>query len=195
VVYSRKVDGRVYTFGVSGRLYKSNVLIYDHQTESLWSQLMEKAVSGRLVGKKLSVVPSSRLKWAAWRKKYPGTVVLSTETGYRRDYSIDPYEGYYRIGSLMFPVGNVRTDLSLKKRILGIEINNDSRAYPLDELRTRAGVHKDRLGGQDIRIEVDAEGQVIAVKDHMGQPVPHIFAYWFAWQAFHPQTSVYRMVK
>jgi hypothetical protein len=194
VVYSRNIDGQVYTFGVSGRLYKSNVLIYDHQTESLWSQLMQKAVSGRLAGKNLSVLPSSRMKWGTWRKKHPETVVLSTETGYHRDYSTDPYEGYYRIGSLMFPVGNVRRELSLKKRVLGIEINNAARAYPLEELARRSGVHNDRLGGQDIRIEVDAEGQVIAVKDHKGQPVPHIFAYWFAWQAFHPQTSVYRMV-
>jgi hypothetical protein len=194
VVYSRNVGGQVYTFGVSGRLYKSNVLIYDHQTESLWSQLMQKAVSGDLAGKKLSALPSSRMKWAAWRKKHPQTVVLSTATGYHRNYATDPYEGYYRIGSLMFPVGNVRQDLSLKKRVLGIEINNESRAYPLDELGIRAGVHNDRLGGQDIRIEVDAEGQVIAVKDHKGQAVPHLFAYWFAWQAFHPQTSVYRTV-
>jgi hypothetical protein len=194
VVYSREVDGKVYTFGVSGRLYKSNVLIYDHQTESLWSQLMEKAVAGKLAGKELKALPSTRTKWASWRKKHPGTLVLSTETGYARDYSIDPYAGYYRVGALMFAVGNVRKDLSPKQQVLGIEINEDSRAYPLDELSMRSGVHNDVVGGKGIRIEVDSEGQISAVKDQDGQPVPHIFAYWFAWQAFHPKTSVYRMV-
>jgi hypothetical protein len=152
VVYSRKVDGKLYTFGVSGRLYKSNVLLYDHQTESLWSQLMEKAVSGALAGQPLNALPATRVKWASWRKKYPDTLVLSTETGYYRDYSIDPYEGYYRIGALMFPVGNVRKDFSPKKKVLGIEINSESRAYPLDELSVRPGIHDDNLGGTDIRI-------------------------------------------
>ncbi len=194
MVYSRKVDGKLYTFGVSGRLYKSNVLLYDHQTESLWSQLMGKAVSGARAGRPLIVWPATRMKWASWRKQYPDTLVLSTETGYHRDYSIDPYEGYYRIGALMFPVGNVRKDFSPKKRVLGIKINSDSRAYPLDELSARPGIHKDKLGGMDIRIEVDSDGQIIAVKDQEGQPVAHIFAYWFAWQAFHPKTGVYHRV-
>lgn len=193
MVYSRKVDGKLYTFGVSGRLYKSNVLLYDHQTESLWSQLMEKAVSGALAGQQLNVLPATRVKWASWRKQYPETLVLSTETGYHRDYSIDPYEGYYRIGALMFPVGNVRKDFSPKKKVLGIKINSDSRAYPLDELSARPGIHNDKLGGTDIRIEVDSDGQIVAVVDQDGQPVAHIFAYWFAWQAFHPKTGVYTM--
>lgn len=193
MVYSRKVDDKLYTFGVSGRLYKSNVLLYDHQTESLWSQLMEKAVSGALAGQPLNALPANRMKWASWRKQYPDTLVLSTETGYHRDYSIDPYEGYYRIGALMFPVGNVRKDFSPKKKVLGIKINSDSRAYPLDELSARPGIHNDKLGGTDIRIEVDSDGQIIAVKDQEGQPVAHIFAYWFAWQAFHPKTGVYRV--
>jgi hypothetical protein len=76
---------------------------------------------------------------------------------------------------------------------LGIKINSDSRAYPLDELSARPGIHNDKLGGTDIRIEVDSDGQIIAVKDQEGQPVAHIFAYWFAWQAFHPKTDVYTM--
>jgi hypothetical protein len=193
VVYSRNVAGKLYTFGVSGRLYKSNVLLYDHQTESLWSQLMEKAVSGTLAGQTLNVLPAARVKWASWRKQYPETLVLSTETGYLRDYSIDPYKGYYRIGALMFPVGNVRKDFSPKKKVLGIKINFQSRAYPLDELSARPGIHSDKLGGADIQIEVDSDGQIIAVKDLKGQPVAHIFAYWFAWQAFHPKTGVYRV--
>jgi hypothetical protein len=167
------------------------VLLYDHQTESLWSQLMEKAVSGDLAGTSLTVLPAIRVKWASWRKQYPDTLVLSTETGYHRNYSIDPYEGYYRIGTLMFPVGNVRMDLSPKKRILGININADSRAFPIDELGARPGIHKDKLGGKDIQITVDQDGQIVAVEDQKGQPIAHIFAYWFAWQAFHPETDVY----
>jgi hypothetical protein len=93
VVYSRESEGVIHTFGISGRLYKSNVLLYDHQTDSLWSQLLEKAIAGPSVGKKLRKIPSIRLSWKAWKKERPHSLVLSTETGFSRDYSVDPYEG------------------------------------------------------------------------------------------------------
>ena len=123
MVYSSKVDDKVFTFGVSGRLYKSNVLIYDHQTESMWSQLKETAISGPMVGRKLKKISAERTAWKHWLKKHPQTKVLSTDTGYHRDYSIDPYEGYYRALGIMFPVGDVRADLPAKEMVLGIEIN------------------------------------------------------------------------
>jgi hypothetical protein len=191
VVYSRNVEGKPYTFGISGRLYKSNVLFYDHQSESLWSQLMERAISGRLAGKKLDKVSSNRVNWRTWRKRHPNTMVLSTETGYRRDYARDPYEGYYRVGTIWFPVGDVRKDLSPKERVLGIQMGDEARAYDLGNLSKRAGILKDKVGGSTVRIEVNKDGQVVNVMDQEGNPIPHIFSYWFAWQAFHPKTTVY----
>jgi hypothetical protein len=191
-VYSRSVKSKKFTFGVSGRLYKSNVLLYDHQTESLWSQLMETAVSGPQAGIRLQKLPARRMSWKAWKRQYPQTRVLSTETGYYRDYSIDPYEGYYRMGGLMFPVGDVRKDLAPKAQVLGIQVNDQVRAYPLIELKKRSGIMEDRLGGELIRIEIDSEGQVVDVTDANNKTLPHVYAYWFAWQAFHRDTDVYR---
>ena len=154
-MYSRKVQDREYTFGVSGRLYKSNVLLYDHQTESLWSQLMEKAVSGPLAGQKLEKIPSTRVSWQTWRMRNTDTLVLSDDTGYNRNYAIDPYKGYYRVAGTMFPVGDVRKDLAAKERILGIQINHAAKAYPLKWLRNHPGTHKDQLAGESIEIQVD----------------------------------------
>ena len=191
MVYSREIEGQVYTFGVSGRLYKSNVLLYDHQTESLWSQLLERAISGPLVGKTLTKLPANRTSWKTWKKRNPDTMVLSTETGYRRDYTIDPYEGYHHTGTIWFPVGEVRTDLSAKERVLGIEVKEEAKAYPLALLRKQPGIIKDSIGKVPIQIEVNAEGEVVDVRDQKGSPIPYIFAYWFAWQAFHPKTAVY----
>lgn len=191
MVFSRKINNRTYTFGISGRLYKSNVLLYDHQTESLWSQLMEKAISGPLVRSSLKKIPSKRIKWKSWLKKHPASLVLSNETGYRRDYSIDPYEGYYRIGTLLFPVGKVRKDLSGKQRVLGIVINDAAKAYPLQEITRKRGVIQDTIAGTTIHIKTSKEREIISVEDDKGRPVPHIFSYWFAWQAFHPDTTVY----
>jgi hypothetical protein len=191
VVYSRRVNERTLTFGVSGRLYKSNVLLYDHQTESLWSQLMETAIAGPMAGHELRQMPARRTTWQQWRERHPQTKVLSTDTGYTRDYGVDPYEGYYRALGTMFPVGNVRTDLPAKAMVLGIEVDGRAKAYPLSLLKGRHPVVEDRIGAHPIRIEVSPEGQVVAVTDAEGRALPGIFAYWFAWQAFHPQTAVH----
>jgi hypothetical protein len=192
VVYSRNIEDYVYSFGVSGRLYKSNVLLYDHQTDSLWSQLMNQAISGPLAGKNLVKLPAIRTKWKTWKERNPTTLVLSDDTGYSRDYAIDPYEDYYRIGTIMFPVGNVRKDLSAKERVLGIEIGQKAKAYPLDRLRTNPGILNDRLGSIPIQIEVNSEGEIVAVRDEKGNPISSTFAYWFAWQAFYPDTEVFK---
>jgi hypothetical protein len=185
------IDGQALTFGISGRLYKSNVLFYDHQTESLWSQLMSKAISGPMVRQTLPQLTSSRMSWEQWRRVHPATLVLSDDTGYHRDYSIDPYEGYYRVAGLMFPVGNVRRDLAPKTRILGIYLDGHATAYELDKLKKRSGLLVDRIGSEQIRIEVGSSGEVLGVRRASGEPVEHIFAFWFAWQAFHPHTNVY----
>jgi hypothetical protein len=192
VVYSRTVAGQELTFGISGRLYKSNVLLYDHQTESLWSQLMSQAISGPMVRRKLRQLPSNRISWGEWRRMHPATQVLSDDTGYRRDYSIDPYEGYYRLAGLMFPVGDVRRDLAPKRRVLGIHLDGHATAYDLNKLQNRPGLLVDRIGSQQIAIEVGDSGEVVSVRRLSGEPVEHIFAFWFAWQAFHPQTNVYK---
>lgn len=122
----------------------------------------------------------------------PATVVLSDDTGYSRDYSIDPYEGYYRVGTLMFPVGDVRRDLSAKERVLGVEIEKHAKAYRLDWLTKNPGIHNDTVGNRSIQIEVNPQGEVVAVKDDQGKPIPATYAYWFAWQAFHKETEVYK---
>ena len=192
MVYSRKIEDKEYSFGVSGRLYKSNVVLYDHQTESLWSQLMNQAISGPMVGRRLTKLPAVRTKWKSWKKRNPSTLVLSDDTGYFRDYSIDPYEGYYRIGTIMFPVGDVRKDLPAKDRVLGIEIDQKAKAYPLEWLSSNPGILKDNVGNIPIQIEVSPGGEVIAVRDVTGKSISSTFAYWFAWQAFYPETEVFQ---
>ena len=194
MVYSRKVDGKNYSFGVSGRLYKSNVLLYDHQTESLWSQLKDQAISGPMVKKNLVQLPSRRTTWKSWLKDHPNTQVLSTETGHSRDYSRDPYVGYYQAAGIMFPVGDVRKDLSPKEMVMGINIHGSAKAYPVSMLPIKKAVISDNIAGKIIRISVSEIGEVVTVRDQKGDEIPFIFSYWFAWQAFHPETAIYKSV-
>jgi hypothetical protein len=127
-----------------------------------------------------------------WKERNPTTLVLSTDTGYERDYSVDPYEGYYRILGVWFPIGDVRRDLSPKDRVLGIEVKGKAKAYPLTVLREKPGSLTDEIAGEPIRIEITPAGEVIAVTDQMGRQVSSTYSYWFSWQAFHPATEVYR---
>jgi len=189
-VYSRQIGGRELTFGISGRLYKSNVLLYDHQTESLWSQLKSKAITGEFVDKQMAPIASVRISWKKWRLQHPHTLVLSDKTGFSRNYAVDPYEGYYRVGRLMFPVGRVRLDLAAKERVVGIEIDGAAKAYVLESLQRRPGIIKDRVGKVDITIETSEEGEITSVRNASGEDIPHMFVYWFAWQAFYPETEV-----
>jgi hypothetical protein len=117
--------------------------------------------------------------------------VLSIDTGYARNYAVDPYEGYYRALGIMFPVGDVRTDLPAKEMVLGIEINGAAKAYPLSLIERKNGMLKDEIGENPVQIMLSKEGQVMDVLDHQTRMIPFIFAYWFAWQAFHPDTAVY----
>jgi hypothetical protein len=153
---------------------------------------MEKAIAGPLAGKKLKRLSSTRTSWKAWEKKHQRTLVLSTNTGFSRNYSVDPYEGYYRSMGIWFPVGDVRKDLSPKEMILGVEIGGNAKAFPISQLKKSPGILKDEVGGRPIEIEVALDGEIVGVKDDKGNPVAGIFSYWFAWQAFHPKTAVYK---
>lgn len=172
------------TFGVSGLLYQSDVLMYDHQTESLWSQLKLEAIAGKAVGQKLKWLPSHQMTWRAWREKFPGTLALSTETGHRRDYDRDPYAGYERDERTIFPVPTHNRSLPNKELVAGILVNGKPRAYPLSRLPAE-------LTDGDLRIRYDAAARSVTVTDADGKELPVVVAYWFAWQAFYPATTVY----
>jgi hypothetical protein len=89
---------------VSGKIYKSNLLMYDHETGSLWSQMLQRAITGplTLTGTVLAMLPAERSTWEHWRAQHPGTLVLSPDTGYKRDYGLDPYKDYVEEGRATF---------------------------------------------------------------------------------------------
>jgi hypothetical protein len=91
VAFDATIDGSPTDFGVSGLLYNNDVLLYDRETESLWSQIMSEAISGERVGTKLIMLPLSHTTWRDWLAKHPDTLVLSEDTGYSRDYQRNPY--------------------------------------------------------------------------------------------------------
>lgn len=172
-------------------LYRDNVLLYDRETESLWSQVLRKGVTGELTGKKLATLPYTLTNWKKWKKRYPDTLVLSSDTGYRRDYSKDPYEDYYKSPFSFFRTSKPTPILSEKTLVFGIELGGIKRAYPLEELREFEGSLKDHIGELEVIITADGPGGEIRAREKGGREIPGLVTYWFVWHKFHPESGVY----
>jgi hypothetical protein len=189
--FLRKVGHHILTFGVSGLLYQSDVLMYDHQTESLWSQIAMQAVTGKNLGQQLEPIFLEHTTWGAWQKRHPHTMVLSRNTGFTRDYSRDPYEAYAQTDRLMFSPAKQDNRISPKEWVLGVEVGGKFRAYSFSTLEGMGQAFSDSLHDQDYVVCWDAQAKSAKAVDPMGEPFPTLTAYWFAWYAFHPDTEVF----
>ena len=184
-------NGEDFDFGVSGLLYNSDVLLYDRQTESLWSQLREQAISGPLKGERLQQIAIEHTSWSDWRSRYPQTRVLSWDTGYRRDYTRSPYADYTSSNYPIFDVSHIDRRFQPKEQVLGIERNGIARAYPFSVLSHGPAEIEDQLGGESIRIVFDAahaSGRAYIANEL----IPSTTGFWFAWAAFHPDTEIFQ---
>lgn len=164
VTYSRKVNGETLEFGVSGKLYNANLVMYDRSTESYWSQIQGKAIIGPNTPQKLELRFSSITNWSQWKKGHPGTKVLSRNTGIypASTYEVSPYEGYKNSGRVGFGVGEVDDRLEPKGTIFGISLNGSSKAYPEDLIR-KQDLIQDTVGGIPVVIlENPSDGTIEA---------------------------------
>lgn len=129
IPYKSVVGGQHRTFGTSGLVYRANKLMFDHESNSLWSTLLGTPVIGKLAGSglKLESLPIVTTRWGEWRKKHPDTTVLSLDTGHDRDYREgQAYKEYFSTDSLMFQVARRDKRLRNKAEILGIVLSPDS---------------------------------------------------------------------
>ena len=191
MVFDRNIAGREMDFGVSGLLYQSDVLLYDRQTESLWSQIKMQAVAGSMTGTRMELLAATHTTWGAWKKKHPETMVLSTKTGYDRNYQRDPYLGYYKSEDIMFGVANTSRRYHPKEQVIGIRIGRFAKAYPFSELSRVKSPVSDRIGKKKIRIHFDEASRTAVIRDEKGKDLPTVVGFWFAWYAFHPKTLVF----
>ncbi len=130
--WNREINGKITTFGVSGLLYNSNLIPYDRETDSNWSQLRLDCVNGNLIGTEIETFTMLETTWKTWKEMYPATTVLSTTTGHSRDYDRYPY-GSYRTNDqyLIFPVTNEDDRIPAKDRVHGIVRSGNAKVYPL----------------------------------------------------------------
>lgn len=195
IVFDPVVDGERVEFGTSGKLWNSNLVMYDRKTGSLWSQVLGEAIVGEMTGVKLTVLPSDILRYAEFKRLHPDGQVLSRDTGIARRYGEDPYGNYYSTPQVWFPV-NARDDrLGPKEFVLGISTNGSAKAYSTEAVK-RVGQVEDRFAGKTIvaRYEHDVGAVRLYEKTAEGnlERINPIASYWFAWVAAHPKTELYQ---
>ncbi len=124
--------------GTSGKLYDSNLVMYDRQTQSLWVQFTGQAVAGVLTGHQLRPYPMQTVSWSEWRAGHPHGWVLSRDTGYTRAYGANPYPGYDDIHSRPFLFsGQVNGRYTAMTRVAGIRDGGEAAAVLLSALQRR----------------------------------------------------------
>ena len=152
IVFGRrlKYNGENYTlkFGVSGMLRKSDMIMWDHQTETWWQQITGEALVGKLTGAELTILPSQLISFGDFVKNYPDGLILSTETNAMREYGTNPYSGYDNMNSqkprLFFDKVDKR--LPPMERVVTISNANGDVAYPFSVIEQKEVIHDIALG-------------------------------------------------
>jgi len=165
VAFDRRVGGRVLDFGTSGRLYASNLVMYDRQTESLWPQVTGQAAIGALTGTQLRVLPLSPVGWADFRAAHPDAWVLSRATGHVRDYGRNPYAGLDVDPDRPPPFGAPTDDdrLPPMERVVALQGDSESVTVVRSAIE-KAGTLEVTVDTQPV-VMLFAKGQASALED------------------------------
>jgi Protein of unknown function (DUF3179) len=163
IIYETRVGDHLYRLGTSGFLYRSNKLMYDTDTQSLWNTLEGRPVIGPLVNQGISLETREVVTttWGEWRARHPGTTVLSLDTGHRRDYDEGAaYREYFATDALMFPVPETDARLANKQEVLIPRFGTPGEkplAIASDYLRANPVWHG-KFGGRDFVVLTDRTG-------------------------------------
>lgn len=180
-VYDRQINGQTVRFGVSGLLHESNLLMYDDATETLWSQSIGKAVVGKQTGTKLTRLPTQVLLFSDVKINHPEVQVLSTDTGYNRDYSINPYSGYEETEDTLFEVSVNDTRLPAKTIMYVIPVDDRSVAFVQTDLEDSQAQEASFFGKK--LVAQKEKGEINITVD--GKSQPGYYEMWFSWATQH----------
>ena len=193
IAFDRVVDGKTVELGVSGRLYNSNLVLYDRSpVESYWQQATGMAIVGPAADRdeELSRVPIAPTIWADWKSEHPDTLVLSRDTGFVRNYNRYPYGTYEEDGELYFGIAHEDMRLSLKEITYGFNVGGVYIAYPASVLQPDTRL-EDTVGDRSVTVIVTKDGTVTMEDTVTGEVFVPLRGMWFAWAAFHPDTLLY----
>jgi len=195
IVFDPLVQGERVEFGTSGKLYESNLVMYDRKTKSYWSQILGESIVGEMAGEKLEVLPSDVTTFGEWKQKFPEGQVLSKDTGATRFYGNDPYGDYYSNDDVFFQVSAEDDRLEKKDFILGIVVNGKAKAYYAPSIKEKGEIN-DTFEGKKIVAQYDADLDAVRLfeKTESGEMkrINPFGSFWFSWVAVHPETELYK---
>jgi hypothetical protein len=138
------------SYGVSGLLYNSNLILYDRQTESYWAQMMMKCVSGPRIRENAQMLHVIETTWSTWQQLYPNSQVLSNQTGFSGGYDVYPYGDYKTSTGLLFPVSGQDGRLHPKERVHGVIVGDQTKTYIIRNFTGAALSVDETFNGTDI---------------------------------------------
>ena len=191
ILYDGRVQGRdqPFRFGSSGLLFRSNKLMYDRETDSLWNQFAGRPVIGALVGSGVQLAPLALVTttWQAWKAAHPATTVLSLATGVARDYGPGvAYRSYFASPDIAFPAAFTDRRLAAKDKVFGLRLQGGVKAYPLTRFAGGAVIN-DRVGLQNVVLIGDAAREEVRAYASDGEAftaagIGHLTAGGAVWQ-------------
>jgi hypothetical protein len=196
IVFDPVVNGKSLEFGTSGKLWNSNLVMYDRTTDTLWSQILGEGVIGPMTGEKLRVLPNDQMAFGKWRAMHPTGKVLSADTGHDRPYGYDPYSGYNEISWTYFPVDRHDDRLHTKHYVVSVTEGAGSVSFDPEAVRF-VGEAKKQVGHHTwvarfdekrgtIRIYEKSTNGSLSLAESYG-------SYWFCWVAVHPRTELFTL--
>jgi len=200
VVFDRRLDGQVLDFGTTGKLRYSDLVMYDRQTESWWQQFLGKAITGKLTGKVLKVLPSRLESWEKFRKRAPKGKVLVPDTAFLRSYGANPYEGYDTLRQPFLYQGETPKGIAALARVVSLQ--KKDQAWSLELLRKKKQIkladgtvlawEKGQNSALDTREIADGRdvGNVTAQRN--GKDIPYFVDFAFAFHAFYPKATIHK---
>jgi cytochrome c biogenesis protein CcdA len=178
IVYNRQVNGDTLTFGVSGFLLESNMIMFDREQESLWQQSTGRVLAGRELDIELELVSFQLMSIGEAKKLYPTALVLSEDTGHRRNYGRNPYAGYEEEEdgfvfspseqNSMYPSKSIFVVFRIEDKVVGVPY-----------LTLLDGTKYTKKIGEDT-ITIQRDGDLISISNQMEQEFPFYFEMWFS---------------
>ncbi len=207
IVFDRRSGGRTLSFGTTGNLRNSDLVMYDRQTESWWQQFGGLALVGRVAGVRLRQLPARIVSWRAFERLHPHGLVLTRKTGFSRPYGQNPYFGYDDADSPPFFPASHQNDRRLgpKERVVFLERGHDTVAVPFSALRRNHAIRV-VVGGHHLVVHwrrgvaSALDSGFIPTGRDVGtawvtencKPVAFDEPFWFAVAAFRPHTRIVR---
>lgn len=196
-MYVRQVEGQTLTFGVSGLLWRENLIMYDRQTRSWWAQATGEAIDGKLKGAALRMYSGfSMMTWKEWRAEHPNTMVLSKRTQRGVEGMSMGYTDYHR-SSRIGVTGRLRFNdkrLPPKARVLGFRIGEKAYAVDLEKFARKGSTTATTSDGTKLVLSPTRDGvggHIFVESDGAKRAeIPSSVSYWFAWRAFFPAAEI-----